>query len=363
MLRHFLLSRRDEIAARTRLKVAARATLRSTEEQPANGFPLFFDELIETLEPSGVPSAKTNDGATKHGGEMLRAGFTVGQVVDDYADVWEAAVELAFESNVKIELDEFHILHHAMARAVAEYVRLREQSMVDAEIGRMGILAHHLRNRLTAALLSFDNLRSGGASIGGSTGAVLERNLKGLGELIDSSLVAVRLQSGNPERERIWMGEFIEEMEAAATILAKARNLQLTVGPVEYGIAIDVDRHILAGAVANLLQNAFNFTRDRGSVRLFAHATADRVLIDIEDECGGLVFGQSDGLFRPAEQHGTRPTGLGLGLRISQRGVQANGGEIRVSNVPGKGCIFTVDLPRHPDSRSCVSNPPAPWGQ
>jgi signal transduction histidine kinase len=363
VLHDFLTSRRDEIFARTALKIAARTTPRSTEKKLATtGLPLFFDHLIETLEPSRVPSVKTNDGAIKHGEGMLRAGFTVGQVVDDYANIWEAIVELAFESNVKIEPDEFCVLHRAIGRAVTEYVRLREQSIADAEIGRMRILAHALRNRLAAALLSFHNLRSGGAAIGGSTGAVLERSLKGLDELIDRALVAVRMRSDNPARETIWMGEFIEEMEAAAAIVATARNLHLTVGPVEYGIAIDADRHILAGAVANLLQNAFNFTRDRGSVGLFAHATADRVLIDIEDECGGLIFGQSDGLFRPAEQHGTGPTGLGLGLRISQRGVEANGGTIHVRNLPGKGCIFTVDLPRHPDSRSCVSMPAAQCG-
>ena len=45
---------------------------------------------------------------------------------------------------------------------------------------------------------------------------------------------------------------------------------------------------MLHSAVANLLQNAFKFTRTDGVVRLTAHATADRILIDIQDECGGL---------------------------------------------------------------------------
>jgi len=66
----------------------------------------------------------------------------------------------------------------------------------------------------------------------------------------------------------------------AALLEATNRGLELTVEPIEVGISIDADRHLLAAAVANLLQNAFKFTREHGRVRLLSRATADRVLID-----------------------------------------------------------------------------------
>ncbi len=72
------------------------------------------------------------------------------------------------------------------------------------------------------------------------------------------------------------------------------------------------------------------------------------MLIEVQDECGGLPPGKSDELFRPFEQRGADHTGLGLGLTISLKGVRANGGEIQVRDVPGSGCVFTVDLPRAP---------------
>jgi signal transduction histidine kinase len=50
-------------------------------------------------------------------------------------------------------------------------------------------------------------------------------------------------------------------------------------------------------------------------------------------------------MFRPFEQRGTDRTGLGLGLIITRQAVAANGGSIHVRNLPGKGCLFTVDLP------------------
>ena len=76
-------------------------------------------------------------------------------------------------------------------------------------------------------------------------------------------------------------------------------------------------------AVTNLLQNAFKFTRAPGHVWLRTRATADRVFIDIEDECGGLPPGQAAELFRPFEQRSTDRSGLGLGLSISRKAVES----------------------------------------
>jgi len=156
----------------------------------------------------------------------------------------------------------------------------------------------------------------------------------------------VRVESKGQRQERIDLAEFVEEMEIAAIIEAKASGLELTVHPGEHGVIIEADRQLLAAAVANLLQNAFKFTRDGGHVRLTTRVTSDRVVIEIEDECGGLPPGQAEELFRPFTQRSTDRSGLRLGLSISRKAVQLNGGELGVRNLPGKGCVFTVDLPR-----------------
>jgi len=221
----------------------------------------------------------------------------------------------------------------------------------------LGILAHEMRNKLSTAMLSFDILKDGRVAIGGTTGAILDRSLKGLNHLIDRSLAEIRLESTIRHRQTILMSEFIEEMEVGAVMEAKARHMHLTVDPVEYNIAIDADRQLLAAAVANLLQNAFKFTHPHGSVRLRTYATAERVLIDIEDECGGLPPGKLDPLLRPFNQRGTDRTELGLGLSISHRGIRLDGGELRVRDVPGTGCVFTIDLPRRASSPLRVSRP------
>jgi len=229
-------------------------------------------------------------------------------------------------------------------QTVTEHGRLLSEQGTE----RIGLFAHEMRSMLHTATLSFEMLKSGTVSINGSTGALLERSLNGLTELVERSISDLRLESTLEWRETTVVAEFVGEVTLAATMLARRRSLDLTVEPIDSNMVIHVDRQLLAAAVEHLLQNAFKFSREHGSVRLRAHATADRVFIDIEDECGGLPPGQVEALFRPFNQRNTDRSGLGLGLVISRRAVQLNGGEIRVRDVPGKGCIFTVDLPRIP---------------
>ena len=80
-------------------------------------------------------------------------------------------------------------------------------------------------------------------------------------------------------------------------------------------------------------------------LRTDSATTTGRVLIEVEDECGGLPPGKAEDLFRPFEQRGADRSGLGLGLAIARESVETNGGKIRARNLPGRGCIFTIDLP------------------
>jgi signal transduction histidine kinase len=350
MLHEFLATNRAAIIARARAKVAARPAPRATEEELAAGIPLFLDQLIGTLRLSNAPSHAIAEGATQHGHNLLDRGFTVAQVVYDYGGVCQAVTELADEIHASITPAEFHTfngcLDDAIAHAVTEYMERREQSITDEGRARSGELAHELRNALGAAMLAFDTIRRGSVGPSGSTASLLGRSLRRLAELVDSSVAQVRLEAGIRAPERLSVREFIEEVEVGASIEASARGLMLAVAPVESDVLVNVDRQLLAAAVANLLQNAFKFTRPRGHVSLRTSSTTDRVSIEVEDECGGLPPGKADELFRRFEQRGQDRTGLGLGLSISRKSVQADGGEISVKDMPGVGCVFTIDMPR-----------------
>jgi hypothetical protein len=168
----------------------------------------------------------------------------------------------------------------------------------------------------------------------------------GLRALIGRSLTESSFTRASQQPEPFLVSGLVDELSEAATLEANARAIRLMIMPVEQAIMIEADRQVLGAVVGNLLQNAFKFSRPRTTVTLRVAASAERVLIEIEDECGGLPSGNVNELFRPFEQRGTNRTGVGLGLAFSRWGVEANGGRIYARNLPGKGCVFTIDLPR-----------------
>ena len=346
MLHEFVTANRAEIIARCRAKIAARLAPRPTDVELEHGVPLFLDQLAETLRLATNPDPEIAQTAARHGSELRQKGFTIAQVVQDYGGICQSITELAVETAAPITTSEFQTLNLcldvAIAGAVTEYGKLREHEGTE----RLGRLAHELRNGLNSAILSFDILQTGSVGVGGSTGAVLARSLARLRNLVDRELAEVRLGAGIQHRETVVVREFIEDVEVASAMEANARGLQFFVISVGNDVTVHADRQILTSVVENLLQNAFKFTRPRSHVLLHAHATADRVIIDVEDRCGGLPPGKAEELFLPFEQRNMDRTGLGLGLAISHRGALANDGQIRVTNHPGTGCVFSVDLTR-----------------
>ncbi len=374
MLHEFLTTHRADLIERCRLKVAQRSAPIVTQLELTHGIPLFLEQLIKTLQveqtsepmksrkvsgPAGGGSPVSSEmgaAAALHGRELLQQGFTVDQVVHDYGDLCQAITDLAFELKAPIEIDEFRTLNRCLdngiAEAVTEYAYQRNSDMsstgAQALNERLGFLAHELRNLLHTATLAFTAIKAGSVGVSGSTGAVLERSLIGLRTLVDRSLAEVRVAAGIPPRhELVSLAEFISQIGISALLEARARECRFTVSHVDDRLAVDVDRDILLSALGNLLQNAFKFTEHGSEVCLHAYAVADRILIDVEDHCGGLPPGSVERMFLPFTQSGEDRSGLGLGLAICRRSVEANNGVLRVRDVPGTGCVFTIELVRH----------------
>jgi signal transduction histidine kinase len=353
MLHEFVAEHREELIRRCREKVALRSIPPPTSSEIEFGVPRFLDQLVDALRHHLSSHSEIDSSAARHGRDLHVQGFTISQVVHDYGDVCQSITDLALHLGAPISIEDFRTLNRclddAIASAVTEYVR-GNQSVLDAESERdeerLGFLAHEIRNLVSSASLAFEVLRSGNVGVGGSTGRVLQRSLSGLRDLVNRSLAEVRLRHGVRDRRQFGIAEFIAELAPAAALDAAARGLSLHVDAGDAGVSVNADRPILAATVANLLQNAFKFTRPGTTVTLRGRVTSDRVLIEVEDQCGGLPDGTIDVLFRPFEQRGADRTGVGLGLAISRRGAEANDGRLSARNLPHHGCIFTVDLPR-----------------
>ena len=360
MLHVFIEQHRAEIVRRCSAKVAGRSLAAEPTAGASNGNPgavaVFLEHLIEALRGGHETlNAEIVDGALLHGHDLMRQGLTVSEVVHTYGDICQSVTELAVEVDESITTDDFRTfnrcLDDAIAAAVTEFSRASAEAGADAERARerhrTGFFAHELRNLVDTATMAFSVLKTGNVAVAGSTAAVVDRSLSSVRALITRSLAEVRLTGGIQQRERLPIAELFAELAADAALSADARGVTLIVEPVDEGLAVEADRQVLSAVVANLLQNAFKFTRPRTTVTLRAGASTERILIEVEDECGGLPGGdaESERLFRPFEQRGADRSGVGIGLAFGRWGAEANNGRLYAHN-RGQGCVFTVDLPR-----------------
>ena len=370
MLHTFLEDNRSELIARCRAKVAKRLAPRSPPPELDHGIPLFLTQLVETLRIEEVPPAANDPesgdttavnleiaaGATRQGRQGLQAGLAVDQVVHGYGDLCQAVTELAMEREAKLSTGEFNTLNRCLDNAIADAVTEfgRERDIMRTRAGnralsaRLGLVTHGLRIHLNAAMLAFTAIKAGGVGLRGATAGVLDQSLVSLRNLIDGPLAEARLSTGNPdEREHLLVERFLAEAQVAARVEAQARGCEFIVEPVEEGLMIRGDPQSLHSALSNLLRNAFQYTRDGGSVVLRARSAGTRVMIEVADSCGGIPPRTAEALLHQIAKRTDEHPAPSSGLLIAQRAVEVNDGFLRLVDVPGSGCIFTLDLPRH----------------
>ncbi len=372
MLHELLTAHRTELIDRCREKVAKRLAPGTVPTGFQHGIPLFLDQIIKTLQieqtadpmlsrsvsgPSGGGPSKSelSAAAMLHGHELLKGGYSVDQVVHDYGDLCQAITDLAFERHAPVNVDEFRTLNRCLdngiAHAVTEFESQRDSAISAQSLlalnERLGSLAHDLRDFNHTAMVAVAAIKTGHIGLKGSTGAVLDRALSGSRRRIDRALAESRANTGVPRTlQTVSMTEFVAEIKASATVDAFAAECILAVAEVEEGLEIQGDRDLLLTAVANLLHNAFKYTQPHSEVSLNVYSIADRVIVDVADHCGGLPPGIYEELFLPFKRRSTDRVGLGLGLSICRHNVESNNGVLRVRNLAGLGCVFTIDLPR-----------------
>jgi signal transduction histidine kinase len=373
MMHNFLSNNRVELISRCAAKVAKRPLRNATASQVQNGVPMFLDQLTRALEAeqdgeraAGLAISGASGGAgsvlseigvsaAAHGKELLKLDYTVDQVVHDYGDLCQAITDLAVERDAPFSIDEFRTLNrcldNAIADAVTEFsfqrdsaITLRQANEVNQ---RLGFLMHELRNSLNAAVLAVEAMKAGNLPLTGATGGVLQRSHLAMDKLIQRSLAEVKVEGRDLDPSLLFsLADFIAEAKSSGQLDAASHGCLFTVADVEVTLALDANRELILAALANLLNNAFKFTHAKTEVTLTAYAMGERILIEVQDKCGGLPAGNAERMFIPFSQRGDDKTGVGLGLSIARQSVMADGGTLSVKNLPGDGCVFTIDLPR-----------------
>jgi len=152
----------------------------------------------------------------------------------------------------------------------------------------------------------------------------------------------------------------VREVIADLSLLAGGRGITITTDLPPQAL-VDGDPLRVKQILLNLTSNAIKYNVDGGWVRLAARPRDDgRIAVTVSDGGVGLTSDELAGLFQPYRRAGSterRIRGVGLGLVIVKKLVEAHGGAVSVTSRPGEGSAFTFSLAL--GDPSAVASPPA----
>jgi signal transduction histidine kinase len=134
-----------------------------------------------------------------------------------------------------------------------------------------------------------------------------------------------------------------ELVEDVLSTLSVPKNIDVSVNFSENTQSFRVDPHSSKRIFYNLILNAIQAMPDGGNLTISIHSTDENVIITVEDTGVGIPEKVRTKIFEPF--YTTKAQGQGLGLSITKKFVEANGGSIEVESEEGKGTIFKVKLP------------------
>ena len=230
----------------------------------------------------------------------------------------------------------------------------REAKLSRLKTDFVSLVSHELRTPLTSIRMFIEMLALGRVKDPTEMQTVLDLLLKEtarLSGMIESVLDWSRIESGKKQyrRERLPTTDLVDAAVSAfkAQRIDSPANLEVTLEP-QLG-EIEVDRDALAGALLNLLQNAYKYSKADKRIELRGVIDDDFVVLEVEDHGVGIPRREQKRIFDRFYRVDTLLTrdteGSGLGLSIAQRIVQAHDGWISVDSVPGRGSTFRIHLP------------------
>lgn len=193
----------------------------------------------------------------------------------------------------------------------------------------------------------------------------IENESQRLNEMISRILMLSKLESGSTdlEREDVDLKSLVSDVAEDADFEARAKNKRVELVS-DSTCTVRGSRNLLRSAVENVVRNAVRYTDENTAVKVSLMEEAGKAVIRVSDSGGGVPEEELKNLFVPFYRVGEareRATGgIGLGLAIAQRAIQAHSGTIEARNV-GPGLMVEIRLSREPatitDSGTSWSSP------
>ena len=244
--------------------------------------------------------------------------------------------------------------------------RIQEANRLKSEF--LANMSHELRTPLNA-IIGFAELLFDGA-VDPTTpqhkeflGDILTSG-RHLLQLINDVLDLAKVEAGKLDfrPESVDLARVLSEVVAITRTTASSKRITVTVDVAPAIAQVVVDPNRLKQVAYNYVSNALKFTPDGGSVSVrVAEEGGDKFRLEVEDTGVGIAPADLGRLFIEFQQldagAAKRHQGTGLGLALTRRLVEAQGGAVGVRSTPGKGSVFHAVLPRNTRDTSMPSVP------
>ncbi len=215
----------------------------------------------------------------------------------------------------------------------------------------LATMSHELRTPLNA-IIGFADLMHDGR-----LGPVSEQHRESLDDIRGSARHLLDLINEVLDLARIESGRIMLDIQSTDPVdvvsaaidslrpLAAERNLAVTMQAQSIdNVLLDPAR--LRQVVLNYLSNAIKFTPEGGLVQVRVLRQNDELVLEVIDTGGGIAPEDQERVFGEFEQlHGAAYGGTGLGLAVTKRIIEAQGGTVGVHSTPGHGSTFYARIP------------------
>ena len=178
-----------------------------------------------------------------------------------------------------------------------------------------------------------------------------------MSSILSSLLDVNRLEAGDlrPSKRDFAINEAFDSL--AADFLASVADKGLRWRLVRSELLVHSDKGMLEAMLRNLLSNAVRYT-DRGKILLGCRRAGDKIRIEVWDSGIGIAQDQLPYIFEEYYQgeQGAERGGFGLGLAIVRRMGKMLDHRIDVQSTPGKGAVFSIEVPRGHSTRDIIKN-------
>ncbi|MBL8191933.1 MAG: response regulator [Acidobacteria bacterium] len=245
-------------------------------------------------------------------------------------------------------------LHNANLYETARLARVAAEEADEAKSIFLANMSHELRTPLNAVIGYSEMLQEEAVDLGQDEFIPDLQKINAAGrhllDLINSILDLSKIEAGKMELylESFTVKTLIDDVAAVIEPLVARKGNQLKINCQDDIGMMRADLTKIRQSLFNLLSNASKFT-EAGTITLDVARRNDRMIFRVSDTGIGMNEEQINKLFQPFTQADVSTTrqygGTGLGLTITKKFCEMMGGEIRVESQPGRGSVFTIELP------------------